>query len=94
MPQKPSEQTAPVKPIALALEESAIIIDPGHPLFERMLPLIALVNRRDVGQCCLVLVEGISRQYIAVSATNEAVAPFAIWPVPLNATSMRQLVVH
>jgi hypothetical protein len=77
----------------LPLEDSVTITDPRHPLFQRTLPLLGLVNRRDLGPCCIVLVEGMSRQYIPVRVTDRSATPLSAWPLPLDVTSVRELVV-
>ena len=68
------------------------VTDPRHPLFNQTLPLLSIVNRRDVGHCCVVLVEGISRQFVPVTATNRSSVPVTVWPVRLNLTALQQLV--
>jgi len=74
-------------------EETVTVTDPRHPLFNQTFPLLSIVNRRDVGHCCVVLVEGISRQFVPVTATNRSAIPVAVWPVPLNLMALQQLVI-
>jgi hypothetical protein len=68
------------------------VTDPRHPLFNQTLPLLSIVNWRDVGHCCVVLVEGISRHFVPVTATNRSAVPVTVWPVRLNLTALQQLV--
>jgi hypothetical protein len=67
------------------------VIDPRHPLYQRTLPLVGMVKRRDLGPCCIVLVEGISQQYIPVKATSWSTELVWEWASPLNLSSVQQL---
>ena len=79
-------------PDIVGSEETVTVTDPRHPLFNQTLPLFSIVNRRDVGHCCVVLVEGISRQFVPVTATDRSAVPVTVWPVRLNLTALQQLV--
>ena len=69
------------------------ITDPRHPLFGRTLPLIHVTNRQDLGRCCVIrLQEGIERN-VPLEATDHSAEPITIFPLPLDISSMRQLLV-
>ena len=67
------------------------VTDPRHPLYGQTLTLVYITNKPYSGRCCVVwLQEGIERN-VPVEATDRSTEPLIIFPLPLNLSSVRQL---
>ena len=67
------------------------VTDPRHPLYGRTFPLIHITNKPNSGRCCVLwFEEGIERN-VPVEATDRSIEPLNIFPLPLNLSSVRQL---
>ena len=69
------------------------VADPRHPLCGQTFRLSHITNKQCLGRCCVIwLKEGIQRN-IPLEATDRSTEPIAIFPLPLDLSSMRQLLV-
>jgi hypothetical protein len=69
------------------------VTDPRHPLYGQTFHLSHIANKQYLGRCCVVWPqEGIERN-IPVEATDRSTEPFTIFPLPLDLSSLRQLLV-
>ena len=67
------------------------ITDPRHPLYGRTFPLVYITNKPYSGRCCVLwLQEGMERN-VPVEATDRSIEPLTIFPLPLNLSSVGQL---
>jgi hypothetical protein len=89
---KPHQQTTAIE-AAVAPEEAVTITDPRHPLFGQTLPLMEIANKQYLGRCCVVLLrEGVDL-FVPLAATDRSPEPLALYPLPLDLISVRQLLV-
>ena len=87
---KHNQETTPIATLCSS-EEMVTITDPRHPLYGRTFPLIHVTNRKYLGRCCVIrLQEGIERN-VPIEATDHSPEPITIFPLPLDISSMRQL---
>ena len=69
------------------------VTDPRHPLYGQTFPLVYITNKPYSGRCCVLwLQEGIERN-VPVAATDRSKEPLTIFPIPLNLSSVRQLLI-
>jgi hypothetical protein len=72
-------------------EETVTIVDPQHPFFGQTFPLIAITDTQTTGRSCVIrLQEGIERS-VPLDATDRGLAPLSAFPIPLNPSSLQQL---
>lgn len=69
------------------------VTDPRHPLYGQTFHLSHITNKQYLGRCCVVWPqEGIERN-IPLEATDRSTEPITIFPLPLDLSSVRQLLV-
>ena len=69
------------------------VTDPRHPLYGQTFHLSHIANKQYLGRCCAVWPqEGIERN-IPLEATDRCTEPITIFPLPLDLSSLRQLLV-
>ena len=69
------------------------VTDPRHPLYGQTFHLSHIANKQYLGRCCVVWPqEGIERN-IPLEATDHSTEPITIFPLPLDLSSVRQLLV-
>lgn len=89
-PEKPNQHNTPMRR-SLAAPETITIVAPCHPLYNQTFPLLHLKNHRGLVPSCLVqLPEGVER-LIPLEVTNLAASPPAVYPLPLDLSSLHNL---
>jgi hypothetical protein len=72
--------------------ETVTIIDPRHPLYDRTFPLLHVKNKQNLILSCLIqLPEGVER-LVPVEVTNLARSPLFVFSLPLDVSSLQNLV--
>jgi hypothetical protein len=72
-------------------EGSVTVVDPRHPLFNQTFPLIEVTNHLAIGQCCRIWLSCGAERLVPLAATDRAAGPTTIFPLPLDAVSLQQL---
>lgn len=67
------------------------MIDPRDPHYGRTFRLLFIENKSYRGKCCVVRMDSGIERHIPVSVTNQSSDPIQINPLPLNLSSVRQL---
>ena len=88
--EKPNQQTPPIETTG-SQEETVTIIDPRHPLYGLTFPLIDIINKPRLGRCCVISIKRQIERSVPLAATNRAVEPISIPSLPLNLSTVRQL---
>lgn len=87
---KPNQVNTPIRR-SHAAPDTVTVVDPRHPLYNQTFPVLHIKNQRDLIPSCLVqLPEGVER-LIPLVATNLASSPPAIYPLPLDLSSLHNL---
>jgi hypothetical protein len=71
--------------------EVVTIIDPHHPLFGRTFPLLSIVRSANSVQCCVVQFNQDRLRRISIEVTDRSPQPISQYPIPLNLSSLGQL---
>lgn len=71
--------------------EMVTVIDPRDPHYGRTFRLLFIENKSYRGKCCVVRMDSGIERHIPVSVTNQSSDPLQINPLPLNLSSVRQL---
>ena len=88
---KPNQVNTPIRK-PFAAPEEVTIVDPRHPLCDHTFPLLHIKNQRRLIPSCLVrLPEGVER-LVPVAATNLATSPLNVHPLPLDVSSLQNLI--
>lgn len=67
------------------------VIDPRDPHYGRTFRLLFIENKPYRGKCCVVRMDSGIELHIPVSVTDQSSDPIQINPLPLNLSSVRQL---
>jgi hypothetical protein len=67
------------------------VVDPRHPLFDQSFPLLHLTNKQELIPSCRVLLAEGAERLIPISATDLAVSPPVVFPLPLDISSLHNL---
>ena len=68
------------------------VVDPRHPLYDQTLPLIHIKNKQALVRSCLVLLRENVERLIPLAVTDLAMAPPAVFPVPVDISSLQNLI--
>jgi hypothetical protein len=67
------------------------VIDPRHPLFNRIFPLLHIKNKQEKNPRCLIsLPEGVER-WLPIEVTNLSGIPPEIFPIPIDLHALQTL---
>jgi hypothetical protein len=72
-------------------DEIVTVIDPRDPLYGQSFTLLFVENKSYRGECCVVRMETGIERHIPISVTDQAPEQFRIYPLPLNLSSVREL---
>lgn len=67
------------------------VIDPRDPLYGQTFTLLFVENKSYRGKCCVVRMETGIERHIPISATDLSPDPIQSYPLPLNLSSVREL---
>jgi hypothetical protein len=88
---RPNRVNTPIRR-RFAAAETVTIIDPRHPLYDRTFPLLHVKNKQNLILSCLIqLPEGVER-LVPVEVTNLARSPLLVFSLPLDVSSLQNLV--
>jgi hypothetical protein len=73
--------------------EVVTVIDPRDPLYRQTFTLLFVENKSYRGKCCVVRMETGIERHIPISVTDQAMDPICSYPLPLNLSSVRELLV-
>jgi hypothetical protein len=68
------------------------VVDPRHPLHDQSFPLLHLTRKHNLIPCCRVQLAANVTRLIPISATNLAIAPPVVFPLPLDLAALHNLI--
>jgi hypothetical protein len=90
-PEKPDQVNTPIRK-SLAIPETVTIVDPRHPLYDQTFPLLHIKNHRNlIPSCVIQVLEGVDR-LVPVAVTDLATAPVIVYSLPLDVSSLQNLI--
>ena len=75
-----------------AVPETVTVVDPRHPLYDQTFPLLHIKNKQALVRSCLVLLTESVERLIPLAVTDLALSPPAVYPVPLDISSLQTLI--
>src|SRR5262249_4045281 len=89
---KTNQTTTPKHKSEFRSSETVTVTDPRHPLYGRTFALISIEERKDRGKVCLVVREWGQNTYLPIEVTDRATQTAGLFPIPLSASALQQLV--
>jgi len=86
------QQDASIDEGAHTMADTVTVVDPCHPFFDSTFPLLNIVNRPDVGCCCLVKLKDETTRLVPLSMTNLSPEKETPYPIPLSTISLEELI--